>query len=80
MTHYSNSPNMVRVDYFKKSGKWYETLELNMDKGWDKDLLMHDGIRKAMKEQGLSRSEFFAVILDPYHENSYPVMLIPGTY
>lgn len=80
MTHYSDSPNMVRVDFFKPSGKWYYTAQLNMNVGWKGDTLIHDSIKLAMKEQGLSRREFIAVILDPYHEHSHPIMLMPGAY
>ena len=39
MTHYSNRPGNVRVDFFKPSGKWYTTVEMNMEDYYDEPLI-----------------------------------------
>ena len=78
MTHFSQKPGMVRVDIFKESGKWYDTLELDMDKQYN-TLLIHDAINNAMAIQHPQwthgkNAGFHVVVLDPYHKNSHPVM------
>ena len=76
MTHYSNNPGMVRVDYFKASGKWYMTEAVDMSNYWDGSLFIHDAVRLALQHEGLWKPHFTMVILEPYHENAYPIMFV----
>jgi len=75
MTHYSDSPGMVRVDFFKPSGKWYMTEDLDMYDFWD-ELIPHDAVEKALERNGRNLKHFTRVVLQPYHRNAYPVMLV----
>lgn len=76
MSHYSNNPAMVRVDFFKESGKWYTTEQMEMLGGWDKETLVHDVFIKALGRAFPEHyHEFTAVCLEPYHENAYPLMV-----
>ena len=81
---YTTNPSKVRVDIFKSSGKWYETVELDMNKGWDKTTILHDQFKKAWIEQyphrptvdnRLDSDGWFLVCLEPYHENSHPIVV-----
>lgn len=72
------NPEMVRVDLFKLSGKWYTTLELK----WDRFLvnqgnteLIADTFERCMREQYPNYKEYRAVCLNPYHEQSHPLMI-----
>lgn len=80
--HYSNSPEMVRVDIWKPSGKWYETVALKWDRykthlvGRPVELI-HDTFRRCMKEQYPgSWLGMRATCLEPYHEHSHPVSIV----
>ncbi len=45
MSHYSEDPSMVRVDFFKESGKWYctEAVKWTGKTGWVHDPSKSDG-------------------------------------
>lgn len=68
---------MVRVDFFKESGKWYTTEEMEMIGGFDKTTSIHEAFIKSL---GMTfpenYHEFIAVCLEPYHENSHPLMVM----
>ena len=70
---YSDSPSMVRVDFFKPSGKWYTTEAVE----W----LGYDGPIFEEFERSLRRhlqgrlSEMWAVCLEPYNKFAHPLML-----
>ena len=74
MTHYSPSPASCRVDFFRDFGKWYTTEALTLD-------YAHKGgpigaLEDACREQlGGRLSGMWAVCVDPYHENAFPVMV-----
>jgi len=71
----------VRVDRFKESGKWYDTLEVDMSGVWD-----HWNIAEALT---IAIDEAFGgnyvagwiaqggsfVCLEPSHKHAHPVML-----
>lgn len=82
MTHYSENPGMVRVDYFKPGGKWYMTEAHDMYDYWDSPkrlgLTLHEAIEEMLRRDDAWRPHFTIVILQPYHVNSHPVM-IPAT-
>jgi hypothetical protein len=84
VTHYSEHPGTVRVDYFRPSGKWYMTEAVDMDGYWG-ELIPHSAVEKALTDhwedtRGPDRKDawrqFTIVVLDPYHHNGYPVMLV----
>lgn len=81
---YIDNPNMVRVDLFKGSGKWYCTVSLNWDRY--RSVNAQDGsedvedIRstfyRCMASQFQNRfSGLTAVCLEPYHEHEHPLMI-----
>ena len=71
---YSDKPQMVRVDFFKESGKWYttEAVEWLQYAG----CLIHDAFERSLQKHLKGRLEgMTAVCLKPYHEHSHPIML-----
>lgn len=81
--NYSNDPSMVRVDFFKESGKWYTTEEIKWDRFMSADEdgnieLIHDTFRRCVREQIGDRYQSegcSAVCLEPYHEFAHPLMI-----
>ena len=74
MTNYSNNPGKVRVDFFKPSGKWYETEELDMSAYYGEPVI-HNAILKAYYEQiAPYHEDMTMVVLEPYHQFSHPIM------
>jgi len=78
--NYSLNPNQVRVEIFKKSNKWYTTVELNWDRYSSKTELgtelIHETFIRCMKEQYAdSYTDMIAICFDPYHEHSHPLMI-----
>lgn len=82
MTHYSETPGNVRVDFFKpESGKWYMTEELDMSDFYDQGATPHDAVRAALAETRHgpdADKRWIIVVMAPYHKSAYPVMLTPG--
>ncbi len=83
MSHYSDRPSSVRVDFFRSTGKWYTTEAVEWI-GYS-DVLIWDAfeasLRKHMTEPDgkLRLSGMWAVCLDPYHEHGHPLMMrVPG--
>ena len=83
---YDRDESMVRVDFFKPSGKWYSTEAIKwitwngaerLDHG--PHMLIHDAFREALSKDlqasKLMQDGMFAVCLDPYHEFSFPIIL-----
>jgi hypothetical protein len=82
MTNYNDNPGMVRFDFFRpESGKWYMTEALDMYDYWDEPTV-HNAVRLALDASMLTRhlnlSRWVVSVLEPYHKNGYPVLLIPG--
>ena len=74
--NYSNNPNHVRVDFFKESGKWFDTVEIPWLEEYYEDGDIHDAlIRSIHAKIGFSYSGMDAVCLEPYHKYSHPIML-----
>lgn len=80
MSHYSNSPNKCRVDFFKPSGKWYATEEINWPDSlyeWDIHRAFLHALSTALSSpNGKRYSDMTAVCLEPYHKHAYPLMII----
>lgn len=78
---YSDDDTMVRVDFFKPSGKWYCTEAVKWtgyyfakDSG-----LIHKEFAKSLKDHFQDNpnrlSEMMAICLNPYHEFAHPISL-----
>lgn len=72
---FTTKENMVRVDIFKPSGKWYDTVEL----GWvGYNGYIHsefeDSIRRSVDLNKYLGSGFTIVCLEPFNINSFPLM------
>ncbi len=75
--NFSVQPNMVRVDFFKDSGKWYDTCEMEWI-GYEGPIQQAfiTSLRKAFIHKGAPCYQgMTAVCLQPYHEHGYPLML-----
>lgn len=80
MSGFSLNPEMVRVDIFKESGKYYTTIQLQWDRYFikrdDNIELIEDTFKRCMKEQYTGKfTDMCAVCLEPYSEQSYPLMM-----
>jgi len=79
MTHYSDDENMVRVDIFKPSGKWYTTfaIEWNLKHYLAEDIMLRPALLEAVKSHpdGNLASGWIIVCLEPYHEHAHPQMI-----
>lgn len=79
---YCEDDQFVRVDFFKTTGKWYDTASMKWDRyhSVGKDGSVEDireTFERCIKEQFKNRSDMMAVCLHPYHEHSHPISLIP---
>jgi hypothetical protein len=73
---YSIDESMVRVDFFKESGKWYATEAVKWI-GY-RNTLIYDAFENSLREhfKGIPRYVgMWAVCLVPYHEHSCPIMI-----
>lgn len=86
MSYYTDDPHSVRVDFFKKSGKWYvtEAVIWKTYKGSPTEggKLISDAFAEALvahlrdPETGKVRlMDMTAVCLEPYHEHAHPQMM-----
>lgn len=72
MSHYSNDESMVRVDFFKPSGKWY-TAETMQWQGYNGEI--HDEFQRSLENHLQGRLQgMTAVCLQPYNKHSHPLM------
>jgi len=75
---YIEDPSMVRVDFFRGSGKWYTTEAVKwLD--WESKNLIYDVFRESLLEHFKNSPNrlkgMWAVCLEPYHINSHPLMM-----
>lgn len=71
---FTTKESMVRVDIFKESGKWYDTVELCTAGGYF-DHNTRDAVKNAfILQYPTSYKGMTAVCLKPYHQYSHPVM------
>lgn len=83
MSHYSNNPADVRVDFFRLSGKWYTTESVRWTGEWEgSKQLIHDAfaqsLRDHFKDTPMRLSNTDAICLEPYHEYSHPIQIKSG--
>lgn len=77
---YTTDSGMVRVDYFKPSGKWYMTEAIDMSPWYNRDDI-YQAVEFALDDSRPERnsgwwSQFTVVVLKPYHKNAYPIMIV----
>lgn len=72
---YTNREDMVRVDFFKPSGKWYCTEAVKwLDYHSE---FIHEGFKESLAGHLKGRLlGMTAVCLEPYHENSHPISMV----
>lgn len=80
---YSAEEHMVRVDFFKPSGKWYTTEAVKWTGGWRADKnLIHDAFIQSLqyhfKDTPNRLSGMDAICLHPYHEHKHPLCVRNG--
>jgi len=79
---YTTDSRHVRVDRFKESGKWYDTLEVVIPDEYYDHWNIFQALEMSINEQygenyvvGWTNQGGSFVCIDPYHEHSHPVML-----
>jgi hypothetical protein len=76
---YTNDPAMVRVDFFKPSGKWYTTEAVKWI-GYS-DPLIHDAFAESLRRHlGQRLRDMDAVCLEPFHRSAHPIQLKAGSW
>jgi hypothetical protein len=77
---YSDDDTMVRVDFFKKSGKWYTTEAIKWTGEWAGNKQpIHDAFVQSLRDSlGNRLNEMDAICLEPYHEFSHPIQIKQG--
>ena len=79
MSHYSVNSGHCLVSLFKPSGKWKYDIQINMAPFYDESSIQ-EALVKALNQAPHwcdLWKHYIAVCLEPYHKNSYPVMIIP---
>ena len=80
---YTTNDYHVRVDRFKESGKWYDTLEVDMENHYY-DLDIYKALASSINESYSHVNNFVDgwlaqggsfVCLEPCHKNAFPIML-----
>ena len=73
--------SMVRVDFWKESGKWYETVAIKWDR-YEAEIngeieLIHQTFRRLCLAQHkrLCQEGWTATCLEPYHKDSHPISI-----
>ena len=81
---YTEDESMVRVDFFKNSGKWYTTEAVKWTGEWIREgQLIHAAFAKSLQDHfgtTLRLSEMDAICLHPYHELAHPICLRCGSW
>lgn len=75
MSGYSDNSAMVRVDFFRETGKWYTTEAVEWI-GYDGDIFQEfkDSLHFHFKQTGRLKG-MWAICLEPYNKNSFPLMV-----
>lgn len=77
---YTEDPAMVRVDFFKESGKYYTTEAVKWTGEWEaKKQDIHSAFKQSLCDHlGTRLKEMDAVCLHPYHQNKFPLCVRKG--
>jgi hypothetical protein len=77
---YTDDETMVKVDFFKDTGKWYTTEAMK----WDKYTSGEDGnyedikdiFKRCLRQHLKGRmNDMIAVCIEPYHQHAHPLMV-----
>ena len=75
MSNYTDNEYSVRVDFFRASGKWYETEAMIWLDYNSSDIIAT--FRESLNKHLDGRLEgMTAVCLKPYHKNAFPLMVV----
>ena len=74
MRNYSDKESSVRVDFFKPTGKWGYTEAVDMKDVYDAEDMKSAVKAAVIKHLNGRLKGTIAVVLDPYHPYSHPVM------
>lgn len=85
MSNYSEDPSMVRVDFFKQSGKWYCTEAVKWTGEWKGDKQdIHESFKQSLRDHFKDTpnrlSDMEAICLAPYHEYTHPIQVKAGSW
>jgi len=76
---YHQNDSMVRVDIFRPSGKWYETIAIDMEEFYDHSYAKDAVEIATVKKRGAPLVPgWIYVCTEPYHKNAHPILLIGG--
>lgn len=81
---YSENNKMVRVDFFKESGKWYTTESVKWTGEWEgRKQLISDAFAQSLIDHfAIGRpdrlSDMDAICIHPYYEFEYPICIKNG--
>jgi hypothetical protein len=77
---YSEDDSMVRVDFFKPSGKWYCAEAIKWTGAYkSEEQHIGDAFAKSLRDSlGDRLSEMDAICLEPCHEHSHPIQIKAG--
>ena len=78
MSNFSIDPAMIRVDFFKPSGKWYTTEAIRWTGSWESGSVIDEFSKSLHDHLGQRMSEMTAVCLEPYSKFSFPLMIKDG--
>jgi hypothetical protein len=85
---YSSDSSMVRVDFFKPSGKWYctEAVKWTGEYKGDRGQSIHEALAQSLRDHFIKGSnptrlsEMDAICLHPYHEYEHPIQIKNGRW
>ena len=80
---YSEDSSMVRVDFFKPSGKWYTTEAVKWTGQYADGYIFNEfakSLRDHFKDNPKRLSDMDAICLHPYHIHAHPIVLKNGEW
>ena len=80
---YSSDEQMVRVDFFKPSGKWYTTEAVKWTGAYSSGYILDEFAKSLRDHFGPYHhrlSEFDAICIKPYHQHRHPIQLKAGSW
>ena len=82
---YSNNDAMIRVDFFRTSGKWYVAEAVLWTGGWESKTqsifnAFAQSLRDHFKTDPQRLSGMDAVCLKPYHQHAHPIQIRNGAW
>lgn len=82
MSNFSVEENMVRVDFFKQSGRWYTVEAVRWTGNFDGCIIdaFKQSLRDHFKDRSTAYQDMDAVCLHPYHIHSHPLCLRNGSW